>query len=732
MKARGFRSTVVAGTLAAALALAGVTVVGAAAGGNRGGNSTTTNTRTDSTNGIAKGRTTDTRTALVLLTGDPVSVAASVDRGRGNRVNLSGPKTRAYRAELSAQRNAFRDWLKANAPKVRIGRGYDIALHAVTVQLNGTPLETIARSPMVLTAQYSGLYRKTDVTPVDPDLALINAVAAWGGGGAAGAGAGVKVGIIDSGIDQDHTCFDDLGDSDGANNFTNNKVIVAKVFHMRAKVAGYTPEAIDSHGTHVAGTVACDYGTAAEVEGVTIPHTISGVAPAALLGNYNVFPGSEASARSEDILNALEAAYADGMHVVNMSLGGGASGVQDLLTIAVDNLDRGGMISTISAGNEGPGFSTVGSPGSAARGLTAGASAVPHIVSGSITTSEGSALAAAAEFSTVVPGTYGPIDVVQGTGPTGVPELAGVSQACESIADGTGVAVVARGTCDFITKADVVQAAGYSAMIVVNREPGVFVMGGDPADTRTIPAVMVDLLDADLVLGASGDITLDAPAYYNPKGIAHELADFSSEGPTDVDRRVKPDLLAPGVNVLSSVPGGEFAFYNGTSMAAPHLAGAAAVVLSQHPTWSAWQVRSAITNTADSSAPVAHYDDDLADDPNLVGTGVLDLEAAVNAQALLSPVSANFGTAPSGAGTSVTKYVTLKNLTGNTLTARVVGSYGGATFTVSGSVSAYGTDVLTVTATTVKRATGGHSWATIEILDGGTVVAHMRVYVLVA
>lgn len=731
MKARGFRSTVVAGALAAALALAGVTVVGAATGGTQGGN-TNTNTTTDSTNGVAKGRTTDTRTALVQLVGDPLSVASSVDRGKGNRVNLNGNKTRAYRTKLSTQRNAFRDWLKVNAPKVSLGKSYDLAVHAVVVTLNGTSLATIAKSPLVRSVQYMGLYQKTDATPVDPDLDLINAIAAWGGGGAAGAGAGVKVGVIDSGIEQDHSCFDDLGDSDGSNNFTNNKVIVAKVFHMRAKVMGYTPEAIDSHGTHVAGTIACDYGTTAVVEGVTIPHTISGVAPAATLGNYNVFPGSEASARSEDILNALEAAYADGMNIVNMSLGGGASGVQDLLTVAVDNLDRGGMISTISAGNEGPGFSTVGSPGSAARGLTAGASAVPHIVSGSITTSEGSTLATAAEFSTVVPGTYGPIDVVEGTGPTGVEELAGVSQACTPIPSGTGVAVIARGTCDFVTKADIVQAAGYSAMIVINREPGVFVMGGDAADTRTIPAVMIDLLDADIALNATGDITLDAPAYYNPYGTANELADFTSEGPTDVDRRVKPDLVAPGVNVLSSVPGGEFAFFNGTSMAAPHLAGAAAVVLSQHPDWAAWQVRSAITNTADATALVAHYDDDSAADPNLVGAGLLDVDAAVNAQALLSPVSANFGTAPSGAGTSVVRYVTVRNLTGSTLTARVVGSWGGASFTVSGSVTANSSGVLTVTASTPKRATVGHSWATIEILDGGTVVAHMRVYVLIS
>ena len=81
-------------------------------------------------------------------------------------------------------------------------------------------------------------------------------------------------------------------------------------------------------------------------------------------------------------------------------------------------------------------------------------------------------------------------------------------------------------------------------------------------------------------------INLNAPSYVNPFGEANVMAGFSSEGPTDVSRLIKPDVVAPGVNVLSSVPGGGFAFFNGTSMATPHLAGAAAVVKSQHTDWS--------------------------------------------------------------------------------------------------------------------------------------------------
>ena len=137
--------------------------------------------------------------------------------------------------------------------------------------------------------------------------------------------------------------------------------------------------------------MACDYQTPARSPPAVIPYAMSGVAPRAFLGNYNVFPGDVANARSEDILNALDAAYADGMDVANMSLGGGANGMQDLLTIAVDNLDIANMVVAVSAGNEGdgdpeahpplaPGHYTVGSPGSAARALTAGASSVGQYV----------------------------------------------------------------------------------------------------------------------------------------------------------------------------------------------------------------------------------------------------------------------------------------------------------------------------------------------------------------
>src|SRR6187431_2868791 len=145
----------------------------------------------------------DASTALVTLKGDPVATATTVDR-KGKRANLDGAKTKSYRAVLAAQRNDFKKWLQVNAPKAKITGSFDVSLNAVSVTLNGTSLDVLKTAPQVVEAQYSGLYQPTDD---DPDLALINAVQAWGGGGAAGAGKGIKVAIIDTGIEENHPCF---------------------------------------------------------------------------------------------------------------------------------------------------------------------------------------------------------------------------------------------------------------------------------------------------------------------------------------------------------------------------------------------------------------------------------------------------------------------------------------------------------------------------------------------
>jgi minor extracellular serine protease Vpr len=734
---RRFRSAI---AIAAIAVLVAVAPAGAASRASR-----------PTSDSLASRSTVDKAYALVQLKGAPLSTYSKTKPAAGKKVDFSSATTKNYRALLSAQRNTFKKWLLANAPKARVTGSWDISLNAVSVKLNGTTLTKLRSSTLVVRAEYEGLYYPT---ADDPDLGIIDAIAAWsanGKGGAADAGKGVRVAIVDTGIDQDHACFDDAGYTAPAGfprgqiKYTNNKVIVAKVFNNKGNLNGFDAKAVQDHGTHVAGTVACDFQTPAVVDGVSIPYGVSGVAPAAFLGNYNVFPGDVLNARSEDILNALDAAYSDGFDVANMSLGGGAHGIQDLLTIAVDNLDAANFVIAVAAGNSGPGHFTVESPGSAARALSAGASTVPHFVGAPLTVGGSTYGIAAGDFATVSADLTATLGVVLNGGGT-------LSNACTAGAPGadgkpaagslTGkIALISRGVCTFSEKIRNAQDAGAAAAVVVNNvagDPTAMGLGGI-ANEPTIPAYMAALTARAALVADNGlSATIGAAKAYFSTTNVDIMAGFSSQGPTDVDFRVKPDVVAPGVNVLSSIPGNEWAFFQGTSMATPHLAGSAAVVKSQHPSWPAWAIRSAIVNTAETGVLKAYTNGTtIVTDVNVEGAGRVNLDNAVNATAALSPVSVSFGAIPSGAGQTKTFPLTILNTTGSTVTwtVAIAGTTGnGVSFSVGSptiTLAAGASGSVNVTMTATKAAAAGDNQAWLTVSNGATVIAHAAVYTLV-
>jgi minor extracellular serine protease Vpr len=682
------------------------------------------------------GPSVDTSSAIVQLNGDPLSTYVKTKPAPGKKIDFSTNTTKSYRAQLSALRNDFKQWLKANAPAAKVTGEFDISLNAVAVQLNGAKLGTIASAPMVKQAQYEGLYRPMD--NADPDLALIHAIDAWtAAGGAANAGAGVKVGIIDTGIDQTHPCFAPAGYSypagfpKGDHSFTTQKVIVAKVFNNQSNRGGYTPEAVQDHGTHVAGTVACNLDTPAVVAGVSIPYGVSGVAPKAWLGNYNVFPGQDDNARSEDILNALDAAYEDGMDVINMSLGGthgksGNAGFADLLMNAVNDLDEAGMVSAVAAGNSGPGHFTVESPGAAERALTAGAMTVGHFVAAPITVGGNTYAGVSGDFATVSSDLTAPLGVVL--------DGSALSTACTALPAGslTGkIALISRGACTFSIKIRNAETAGAIATLVVNNVAGdATAMGQDGTPNQpTKPAYMIALASKAALMAANGlSTTIGSGLAYFLSPNSNIMAGFSSQGPTDVDFRVKPDVVAPGVNVLSSIPGNKWAFFQGTSMATPHLAGSAAVVIGLHPTWSAEAVRSAIVNTADQGVLLNSNGTTIATDPNIIGAGRDNLLSAVNARVGLDPVSLSFGAVPSGSGQATIKTFALTTLSGSAPTAVTISSSTGSGVSYGATLSA---GAVSVTMSSAKGASAGDHQAMLRVFSGGTEIAHAVVYTFV-
>ena len=662
--------------IAAALLILGAAMFSIAATGGGSPKSSAPNATTDN---FHKGPAVDTSSVIVQLKGDPLSKDSSTKPAPGKKIDFNSTTVKSYRAQLSARRNDFKQWLHTYAPKAKVTSQYDISLNAVAVQLNGTSLDTIKSAPMVQSVQYNALYH--------PDLSeshkIINAGGAWNAaGGRSSAGAGIKIGDIDTGIDESHPFFDPSGftypsgfpkcDAADSSTHTANhncnhvspKVIVAKVFNNNLNQNGFDATAVQDHGTHTAGIAAGVTGKTAVVNGVSI-NDMSGIAPGAFLGNYNVFPGDVTNARSEDILNAVDAAIADGMDVLNLSLGGGYHGNNDLLAIGLDNAVEAGVTVAVAAGNSGPGGGTIESPGRARNIITVGASTNQHFV--------GQPLTYPAGGGTIVGAAVGDFDPL----PTDSYQLFDThSDGCASVlADAAGkLAIIDRGTCTFSQKVANAKQAGAIAVLIVNN------VAGDPiAMARTagfdddIPAVMIGLKEG-AALRTSGATTASADATFQEFITSNKdiLAGFSSQGPTTVDLAVKPDLTSVGVNVLSSITcvgkeitcGGEgsWAFFSGTSMSTPHIAGSAAVLLDLHNLWSPAQIKSALVNRADlvvKDAKTGIHDVG----PTAQGAGRENLSHAASGTTWLSPVSASFGKVPAGSPISVV--VTVFNPTGN-------------------------------------------------------------------
>lgn len=630
----------------------------------------------------------DNSSAIVQLKGAPISTNSSTKPPHGKKIDFNSNAVRSYRAQLNNLRNQFRQWLRANGPRAKITSEYDISLNAVAVQLNGTPLATITAAPMVQSADYNRLYQPN----LSQSYHIINATGAWTeAGGRATAGAGVKIGDIDGGIEETHPFFDPTGfsyppgfpkcdaeDSDSHHADQNcrhvtPKVIVAKVFFNKAQQQGLDATAVEGHGTHTAGIAAGVTGKTAVVNGVSI-NDMSGIAPGAWLGNYNVFPDhvneSRHGARSEDILNAVDAAVEDGMDILNLSLGGSYHGNNDLLSIGLDNAVDAGVVVAVAAGNSGPGPGTLESPGRARKVITVAASTNQHFVGQPFTYPAGGGTtigAAVGDFDALPAQSFNLFDTH--------------SNGCTSVDPGASgnLAIIDRGTCSFSQKVANANAVGAVGVLIINNVAGDPIpMARTPGFDDNLPAVMIGLNEGT-ALRTSGATTASASATFQDfvtpanKDI---LASFSGQGPTLVDVAAKPDVTSVGVNVLSScvetdpIDCGDapWAFLSGTSMSTPHIAGSAAVLLQLHSDWSPAQIKSALVNRADlvikDSVTGTH---DVG--PTAQGTGRENLSVAADATTWMDPSAASFGKVTFGHPTSLA--IALNNPTGSDQTFSV-------------------------------------------------------------
>lgn len=558
------------------------------------------------------------------------------------RFDPSSQAYAAYRRHLNNEHANFRANLGRVAQEAAIVSEYFITANAVAVELNGAQPQDLKRLNGVKEVHHSTLVEMH----MDQSVGLINAEPAWAQvGGRADAGSGVRVAVIDSGI------VDSLI-PDFHEFFACENVEFGGIFYSGetgAPAIGIKNEAgalpapgvafVNPHGNHVAGTVG---GCITTIDDGSIwdGTTLSGVAPGATLVDYNVFPGIGAgwvafggSAFSHDIANAIELAVASGDHVINMSLGGRVNGPHDFLAEVSNAAVAAGVVVVTSAGNSGPGSFTIGSPASAADVISVGATTNTRGMGVFMTVPgfEDDIVAFPGEFADF----DGNVDYTLIDWP-GSDNLACTSDVADGSLNGE-VVLIERGVCTFTEKVTNAEDAGAGGVVVYSddRDPGG--MAKSPGDDTTIPAVMIGrddglALESELeTAGSLAPVTITEPIIVPET--PNQLASFSSRGPTPFTGIIKPDVVAPGVNVLSSVFFG-WELFNGTSMASPHVAGASAVLLDAHPDWTPAQVKSALATTAT----------DLGLTPWQQGSGLVNLEAALDTNAFFAPTNASFGT----------------------------------------------------------------------------------------
>jgi subtilisin family serine protease len=424
------------------------------------------------------------RPALAVAVGQDRTLATAA-RGK-HAVDVRTPAAASYLRTLAAGQRTLAARLAAAVPAARVRWHYGVALDGVSVVLPASELGRLRAMPAATVWPSVTYHTLRDTTSsakaadaVNRAPTLVGARALWGSS-LATAGQGLKIGIVDEGVDQKHSYFNAAGFSypagfpKGNTAYTTPKVIVARAFpspstHWKYAATPFDP-VYSVHGTHVAGIAAGDFDTATTGQGGLLA---SGIAPKAYLGNYKALTvptrGFGLDGNSPEIAKAIDQAVADGMNVVNLSLGEPeVEPRRDIVVQALDNAAAAGVVPVVAAQNdfEAAGLGSIGSPANAPAAITVGASTV----------------------------------------------------------------------------------------------------GG-------------------------GGTRPDIAAY------------FSSAGPTPISLLLKPDVTAPGLGVLSSVPPNGWEEWDGTSMATSHVSGGAALLLQRHPTWTVEQVKSALASTGDAVHP---------------------------------------------------------------------------------------------------------------------------------
>ncbi|MDH3940653.1 MAG: S8 family serine peptidase [Xanthomonadales bacterium] len=596
--------------------------------------------------------------------------------GKGKKINPNSAHVKKYVSYLESMHD---EALKSVGASEKI-YSYRYALNGFAAVLSAKQVKALGKRSDVVNIWRDEIRRmQTETTP--------DYLGLTGGGGVwdtQGKGEDIIVGILDSGIWPEHPSFSDqedfsfaTGNSGKRNlaygpppgnwngscqsgerwsqNHCNNKIIGARYYPDGFSANGnsglltddfLSARDSDGHGSHVAGTAV---GNEGPINTINF-EPVSGMAPRARIAVYKVCWDprfGDPGCASSDSAAAIDDAVADGVDVINFSIGGSSTSFSGPDDIAFLFAAAAGVYVATSNGNSGPDAQTTGTPAGVPWITGVGAAQDDQVfyqflnVSGALNDSylavEGSGEVTFVDTGDISADVVllddGVDEVDDGEGGT---EESSVNDACEPAINGAdlagNIALVIRGTCSFIDKYDNAAAAGAVAIIVYN--DGTADDRQDPITMSvsgvTIPGAMISFTDGDTIANAGG-IVMGVIGPGTEESADNRIAEFSSRGPNGgAPDIIKPDVVAPGVSIIaaetlqpnSNNDGGvPYQSISGTSMSSPHVAGIFALLKEAHPGWSAAAAKSALMTSARQNLKKTYADD--AADPFDIGAGAI-------------------------------------------------------------------------------------------------------------
>ncbi|QKE73433.1 S8 family serine peptidase [Arthrobacter citreus] len=579
---------------------------------------------------------------IVEFKEQPAKVAVLEEAVDGNRLSLDDAEQKADNAQETFKtdlQTIFKDDLKEDKNLYQIKRTYKNTLNGVAIDLPANKVKSLLNSKVVKavwpnnkiqveppnatkSAGDSQDTTKKMETEVFPGVSKLHAEGYTG--------KGVKVGVIDTGIDYNHPDLTDAYKGYRAQNgvdpksispssvkgwdFVDNDADPMETTYDDWKKSGLAEKDpltgstyYTEHGTHVSGIIA---GRGKN----NTDYAVTGVAPDADLYVYRVL-GKFGSGTTENVLGGIDKAVADGMDVINLSLGASTNDPQNVESLAVNNAVLSGVTAVVSAGNSGNGMYTLGAPGAAALAITVGANDTKTVIETSKGTLHGTS-DVSADLKLLGKGFSDNVNSLKGKNlPIVLVPNYGADTDYKNI-DVTGkIVLVKRGSNALIDKITIAQKHGAAAVLMADNIAGEgFIPSYLGAGYGMIPTFSMSYEQGNDLIAKLGTGTptfsFDEVGQVTDEG--NKLASFSSRGPARITYDIKPEVTAPGVAVFSTVPsymhGAEqignyqYAYDNlsGTSMASPNVAGVAALLKQANPNLTPAQVKETLMNTADS------------------------------------------------------------------------------------------------------------------------------------